>query len=194
MISLFKKTEHTKKTAIHPEYKKLIEYVTTLEGRKLYKFKNLLDMPHDRYNKCTRFSTEVNMRIDSNTLQESLDDCIEYANEGNFTKIIGILHILKEMTNMLISIDTSYRLASCVYFWEDEDLTDYDFEIGDEKIQVFKRVGMSDFFLSEPMKNFLPQMNISEQGLEAYLLQEREFKKILSSQLKKTNAGKEKRI
>lgn len=186
MINLFKKTE-TPHTIIHPDYKKLIEYVTTIEGRKLYKFKNLLDMPHDRYNKCTRFSTEVNMRLDSETLKESLEQIIEFANQGNFTKVMGVVHILMEMTNMLISIDASYRLASCVYFWDNEDLTDYDFEIGDHKISLFKKMRLDDFFLKEPMKNFLPQMSISEQGLEAYLLQEREFKKILSSQLKKMN-------
>ena len=193
MISLFKKTE-TPRTIIHPDYKKLVEHVTTIEGRKLYKFRNLLDMPHDRYNKCTRFSTEVNMRLDSETLKESLTQIIDFANQGNFTKVLGLVHILMEMTNMLISIDASYRLASCVYFWDNEDLTDYDFEIGDHKISLFKKMRLDDFFLKEPMKNFLPQMNISEPGLEAYLVQEKEFKKILSSQLRKMNEKNEKRI
>jgi len=185
-MKIFKKAkEHT---AIHPEYKTLIEFVAVIEGRKLYQFKNLLDMPHDRYNKCTRFSTEFNMRIDSMTLKESLKDCLEYANTGNFTKVIQIITILQEMNNTLLSIDASYRLASCVYFWENESLNDYDFAIGDEKIKMFKEYGFENFFLSKPMSNFLPPMDISLQDLNQYLLQESKYKNLLSSLLKKTNA------
>lgn len=172
-------------TAIHPDYKTLIEKVAKIKGRQLYQFKNLLDMPHDRYNKATRFVTEFDMRIDADILKKSIQDCLKYSNEGNFTKVIGILNLLEEHTNMLISIEASYRLASCIYFWKDENLNDYDFEIGDEKITLFKEMGFDSFFLSKPMNNFIPAMNLSDQDLRGFSQYEKELRKLLSKQLKK---------
>ncbi|MCH7826427.1 MAG: hypothetical protein IIC75_00400 [Bacteroidetes bacterium] len=142
-------------------------------------------MPHDRYNKATRFVTEFDMRIDADILKKSIQDCLKYSNEGNFTKVIGILNLLEEHTNMLISIEASYRLASCIYFWKDENLNDYDFEIGDEKITLFKEMGFDSFFLSKPMNNFIPAMNLSDQDLRGFSQYEKELKKLLNKQLKK---------
>ena len=172
-------------TAIHPDYKTLIQKVTKIKGRQLYQFKNLLDMPHNRYNKATRFVTEFDMRIDADILRKSIQDCLTYSNEGNFTKVIGILNLLEEHTNMLISIEASYRLASCIYFWKDENLDDYDFEIGDEKITLFKEIGFESFFLSKPMNNFIPAINLSVQDLRGFSQYEKEMKKLLNKQLKK---------
>ena len=190
MINLFKKTDQTTKTAIHPEYKTLIQKVKKIKGRQLYQFKNMLDMPHNRYNKCTRFSTEFNMRLDAEILAKSLSDCLKFANEGNFAKVIGIITLLQEHTKMLISIEASYRLASCVYFWEDENLDDYDFEIGDEKIKLFKEMKLESFFLTKPMNNFLAQIDISAQDLNLFSQYEKELKSLLSKQLSEQN-GKE---
>ena len=182
---IFKRTKIN--TAIHPEYKRLIEEVAIFEGRPIYQFKNLLDMPHDRYNKCTRFSTEFNMRLDADILRETIKVCLSSANDGNFTKVIGLLTLLQEHTNMLISVEASYRLASCVYFWEDEDLLDYDFEVGDDKIRKFKKMKLDDFFLSQPMSRFLPQMNISAEDLHHYSVYEKELKRLTLQHLKKKN-------
>lgn len=186
LLKLFKSPRPN--TAIHPVYKKLIEKIATINGRNLFAFKSLLDMPHNRYNKCTRFATEFNMRLDSEILRNSIDSALNAANEGNFTKVIGILTLLDEHTNMLISVEASYRLASCAYFWEDEDLTDYDFEIGDDKIKEFKKVKLDDFFLSEPMNKFLPQMNLSVTDLVRSSQYEKELKEL---HLRTLNATKE---
>lgn len=188
MINLFKKAVK-QKTIIHPDYKRLIEYVTTIEGRKLYKFKELADMPHGRYLYCTRFSTEMNMRLDAQTSQDIDERIMDYFLTEKPTKkdkrvAMDVLSTRMQMTKMLISGEVSYRLASCVYFWKDEDLTEYDFAIGDEKIELFKKVNFDDFFLTEPMKNFFPQTHISVQDLKVFSSQEKEMKKLLTGILK----------
>lgn len=185
--NLFKK-EPQPNTAIHPDTKKLIEKVVTIKkgkfkGRTLYQYKSLLDMQHNRYNSCTRFSTEFSMRLDADILKKSIDSALKFANEGNFTKVIGILHILNAHTQMLISLDASYRLASCVYFWIDENLDDYDFEIGDEKIQLLKKIGFDSFFLAKPMSNFIAQMSLSADDLRVCSQTEKELQSLLSRQL-----------
>lgn len=188
MLKILKKFIGPKiNTAIHPKYKKLVEKIAEIDGRGLYMFKSLLDMPHIRYNHCSRFSTEFNMKLDSEILRESISQLRELLIEPtkkSLTKASEILILLDEHTKMLISIDSSYRLASCVYFWEDEDLNDYDFLIGDEKIELFKKYKFDDFFLSEPMNRFLPQMNLSVNDLHIYSRYEKELQKLLSSTLK----------
>lgn len=191
--NLFKKPPQPN-TAIHPDTKRLIEKVITIKkgkfkGRTLYQYKSLLDMQHKRYNTCTRFSTEFSMRLDADMLNKSLDNALKFANEGNFTKVIGILQILNAHTEMLISLDASYRLASCVYFWKDENLDDYDFEIGDEKINLFKEIGFESFFLSKPMNSFITQMSLSADDLRACSQVEKELQNLRSRQL---NEPKEK--
>lgn len=188
MLKLLRKFIRPKSnTAIHPKYKKLVEKIATVDGKGLYMFKSLLDMPHSRYNHCSRFSTEFNMKLDSDILRESITQLRELLIEPTkkaLTKASEILMLLDEHTKMLISIESSYRLASCVYFWEDEDLNDYDFLIGDHKIELFKKYNFGDFFLSEPMNRFLPAMNLSVNDLHIYSRYEKELGKLLSSTLK----------
>lgn len=188
--------DQTIKTAIHPDYKTLIEKVKVIKGRQLYKFKSLLDMPHNRYNKATRAVTEFDMRLDAQTsieIDKKIIDIID-SDKIKISEIASLVKTRIAMTEMLISIDASYRLASCVYFWKDEDLDDYDFEIGDEKITLFKEIGFESFFLSKPMNNFIPQMNLSAQDLSAFSQYEKELKKLLSKQLKNENGKNEKTI
>lgn len=194
LINLFKKGKPT--TALHKEYKSLIEPVKSFDGRMLYKFKSLLDMPHMRYNNCNRFAEEFNLRLEIDELQKSLETIQDLAFSDQkpdikLKKINTIIDGLLIQTKMSISIDASYRLASCVYFWEDESLEDYDFEIGDAKIELFKKEGFENFFLKKPMNQFLPQMNLSLQDLEVFSRIEKERKKLMQSILKETKEEKE---
>jgi len=195
-LKIWRKKEQPK-TAIHPEYKKLIEKIATIDGRDLFAFKDLLDMPIKRHDKCMRFALEWNMHIDMETLQETHKEIIEDIGMMDCNnmkslkrKIFALLDNLTRMTELTLSAEASYRLASCSYFWIDEDLTDYDFEIGDEKIDLFKKMSFDDFFLSEPMNKFLPRINLSAQDLQLFSLIEKERKKIHSEILTKTKLHK----
>lgn len=167
MFKLFKK-KVGKSTAIHPEYKKLVEKVFTIDGIDFYQFHNLLDMPHKRYNSCTRFATEFNMRIDAKELIDLLEKSMEQLDAGNVTRSIILQNTIAERTKMLISVECSYRLASCVYFTDEENLDEYDLDIGDKKIGLFKKEKLESFFLTEPYNRFLPDLNLSAIDLEAY--------------------------
>ena len=206
MINPYKKNKQLEKeikelkgipnTSIHPQYKRLIQEVREIDGRMLYQFKDLLDMAHNRYNSCMRFTTEVNMKIDADilkaynkTIKETFEKILESSDLGKTRKLSHKGLVLEETItmhlDMLISIESSYRLASCVYFWEDENLDEYDYEIGDEKIRLFKEVGLKSFFLSKPMNNFLPPMTISEDVLIACSQYQKQLGSLLSNQLKK---------
>lgn len=175
-------------TSIHPKYKTLIQEVREIGGRMLYEFKDLLDTPHNRYNNFDRFSLEFKMRLDLETsidLDKKIKANIEKGTQKAILDIYQIADHRIRMAEMTLGLEHSYRLVSCAWFWEDEDLDDYDFEIGDEKIRLFKKEGLESFFLSKSMRKFLPQVNISADVLKACSRYEKEYQSLLTGLLKK---------
>ena len=61
---VIKELKELPNTSIHPKYKTLIQEVKEIKGRKLYEFKDLIDMPSNRYNHFDKFSLEFSMRLD----------------------------------------------------------------------------------------------------------------------------------
>ena len=109
------------------------------------------------------------MRIDRETLIELLDKALEYMDTNQATKTAAILLDIKNRTEFIIETETAYRLASAVFFTLDEDLTTYDFDYNQKKIEKFKQEKLSSFFLSRPMKKLIPQINMSATDIEIYL-------------------------
>ena len=85
----------------------------------------------------------------------------------NFIFLNGV----ENLTSQYIETDTFYRLFTCLFFDLDEDITDYDFDYNESKLEAFKSQPKTAFFFSQPMKRYLPQIDISEQDLEVFLKQ-----------------------
>lgn len=154
-----------KGTALHPDYKKAIEFAFEINGVEYFAFKTLADMPSERYYKSSEFMAELEMRMSRVTLSEYLNKMEELINQGNFGKVAAIVEEMKYRTSMLIETETLYRLASCVFFTLEEDITTYDYDYNDEKIAIFKREKIDSFFLKEPVKRFIPLPTISADDL-----------------------------
>lgn len=154
-----------KGNALHPDYKKLIEFAFDIDGMEYYAFKTLADMPSERYYKASEMITEVDMKITRESLGSYLTKIEELINEGNFGKVGAIVEEIKYRLSMLIETESLYRLASCVFFTLDEDITTYDLDYNDDKISKLKRKKISDFFLMEPVRRFIPLQGISQEDL-----------------------------
>jgi hypothetical protein len=165
----FEITRVRKNTVFHPDYRLKTEFAFNLHGVEYFWFNNLLDMPVKRYQKCSQFISETSLRLSREDIEQYTDVITKALNEGNITRASMMLGELKYQNEMFIEADTFFRLYSCVFFTKDEDLTDYDFEIGDKKIEEFKKGKVEDFFLSEPCKKFLPQLDISTEDLNMFL-------------------------
>ena len=174
------------KTKIHPENKRLIQKAFTLKGVDFYEFKNILDMPKLRFQAESRFLSEFELKISYKELIEALEKSMEWLNKGNITKSIILQNQLIELAKTKIGFESIYRLASCHYFYLDENLDYYDFDIGDEKIKLFKSEKLNSFFLTEPINQFLPGTNISPEDLETYYAYEKRLKSLHSQTLTQT--------
>ena len=156
---------------LHPQVKVLTEFAFDIEGKEYWTFKNMLDMPAPRYQRCMEFIREAEMRITSADLTEFIDLIKGALDKGKVTDAIIFLNGIENLTSQFIETDTFYRLFTCVFFDLDEDVTDYDFDYNEEKIASFKAQPQTSFFFTQPMKKYLPQIDISEEDLAVFLKQ-----------------------
>ena len=158
-------------TCLHPLIKSSTEFAFDIEGKEFYTFKNLLDMPAPRYQRIQEFIREAEMRLTSTDLINYIELIKDALNKGKITDAIIFLGGIENLASQYIETDTFYRLFTCLFFDLEEDITDYDFDYNEEKLALFKSQPMTSFFFSQPMKKYLPQIDISEQDLEVFLKQ-----------------------
>ena len=166
------------KTALHPDYKKSIQFAFTIEGQDYYEFTTLSDMPQERYKKFNDLATQCDWRMSIDDLKELLDLQKKAVNNGKLTDIMEIVNAFEYCLTIYIETDLFMVLFSCLFFTKDEDLTDYDYDIGVIKTELFKKHGIPSFFLMQPVKKYLPLTDISSQDIEVFSKQtsvKREF-------------------
>jgi hypothetical protein len=158
-------------TCLHPEVKTLTEFAFEIDGKEFYTFKTLLDMPAPRYQRIQEFIREAEMRITSKDLTDFITLIKGAIDKGKITDAVIFLNAMENLTSQYIETDTFYRLFTCIFFDLDEDITDYDFDYNEYKIDLFKSQPRVAFFFSQPMKKYLPQIDISQEDLEVFLKQ-----------------------
>ena len=165
-------------TSIRPDYKKLIQFAFEIDGVEFFEFKNIIDMPALRYQAESRFITEMTLGINLKDLKSTIEKSLEFLDKGNITKSIIEQGNILELTKKIIKFDAIYNLAACHYFYKDENLDNYDYDIGEEKIELFKAQSLESFFLNTPIKQFLPDQNLSATDLATYYQYEKELQKL----------------
>ena len=161
-----------KVTAIHPEYKQYVEFAFQIEGRDFYMYKDILNMFPLRLNRCRQFINEAEMRITSKDHLKLIEELKTKIDAGKLGDAYVLANTLEMLSNQFIETDTYYRLFSCLFFDLEEDLTDYDYEYNQDKIDLFKKQPKTAFFLTKPMSDYLPQSNISEEDFTVFLEQQ----------------------
>lgn len=159
----------TNLSCLHPDFKVLTHYAFSIDDKEYHTFANLLDMPAPRYQRIQEFIREAEMRITSKDLTDILGLSKDAIDKGKITDAVIFLNAIENLTSQYIETDTFYRLFTCLFFDLDEDITDYDFDYNEEKLEKFKSQPQTAFFFSQPMKEYLPQIDISEKDLEVFL-------------------------
>jgi hypothetical protein len=182
----FWKKKINRNTVHDPEFAIHIEPAFKFLSTQYYRFKKEVDVPYGRYKWVSTFLYELELRMDLKTLQAYLDK-IKSSLSGEKGKINlsdALTTIAKMESRMALHFDveTAKKLASVIYFDENEDLTSYDREKGKEKIQAWsKDLKVMDFFLTKPMRELLGLSDISEQSLADYINRQLEIIKELTS-------------
>ena len=165
----FSITRPKTKTALHKDNKKLTEFAFEIEGTKFYHFKNYLDMPVLRYSKLNEFIREAELRMTRDDLKEYLESIVSALEQGKIIDVSKFITLIDFRLDSFLELGTYYRLFSCAFFTEDEDLTIYDVDYNDWKIEQFKKEPAHSFFLRSPMKELLPPADLSEEDIKTFL-------------------------
>jgi hypothetical protein len=165
----------------HPDFAANVEKATDekgkpfiVNGKQYYRFVKETNMKWGRYMYLQTFLHEQGLRLDTellggymNLMEKALNGSINKGIElGQCFKIIGQIRSRLELA---FEAETTYRLASVIYFDDTEDLYGYDKSYNDKKIAAWKEAKCVDFFYTRPMSELLGLSDLSPQDLVTYM-------------------------
>jgi hypothetical protein len=160
----------------HPDFVGQIEPAFKVKGRQYYRFIKETNMKWGRYMYLQTFLHEQTLRIDSELLKGYVIT-MKKAINGDLKKgidlslVYKIISQLESRLDLAFESETTYRLASVIYFDDQEDLYGYDKAHNERKIVSWKGAGTLDFFYSRPMSELLALNDLSAEDLQTYMAQ-----------------------
>lgn len=137
--------------------KKLIRPVPGLVvmGEQYYEFENIADIPETRRMEYNSLREEAVMGITREMLIEIFEGIIESNDKGKVSNVGSLAFMAKDMVANITSKEILYKMASLMYFTEDEDLSMYDLDYNNRKIELFKQIKDQSFFFARLLDNGL---------------------------------------
>jgi len=179
----FLKRDKDKTNLYHPNFEDAIEKATNpdtslnlkIKGVQYYRFKKEISMPWGRYMYLQTFLSEQGLRLNVELLKKYMDNLTKILN-GNkgvieLGKAFQIIGQIQSRCALAFEVETTYRLASILYFDDTEDLYTYDKAYNDKKIATWKEAQTLDFFYMMPMTEFLNLSAFSPQDLQTFIEQ-----------------------
>lgn len=157
----------------HEDIKEQIELAFESGGVKYYRFKDEFRMPAGRYKYIYAYLKETELRMTHEKLKEYVDELTKCLDGSK--KVIDIegawkvVFALKGRANLAFEPESVRRLASVCYFDSKEDLSTYDQDHNQKKIDSWIKNKCLDFFLTRPISELFGLTNISVTSLEEYL-------------------------
>lgn len=157
---------------------KLIDEFTISEafeykGEKYYMFKDPVDVTTGRGLYSMTIYEEMMARVDREYLQfhvEAMDKVFSDPSKTNIAALVRLNDNLKERLAFQIHLpEHVYKLASIIFFTEDESPYRYNDHYNKRKIDKWKKdPDMYGFFLQTPLKQLIPSLDMPLQGTQAY--------------------------
>lgn len=147
------------------------------DGIQYYCFEDVMNMPAGRGLSAMAIYQEFEMKCDKEYLELHIRamDLLLAGKDGN----INLQHLmamkeinnnLRERINLAALPDHCFKLASVYFFDADENVMYYDSIHNEKKIAGWKQNPETlSFFLTQPLKNFLPFLNSANHNVETYL-------------------------
>jgi hypothetical protein len=176
---LFKRDPEIK-NIYHKDLEGKIEPAFKANGKQYYRFIKEVEMFWGRYMFMQTFLHEQTLRLESKMLEKYMDSLEKILNGNNkgvieLGKAFQIIGQIKSRCVLAFEVDTTYRLASVIYFDDTEDLWLYDKKYNDSKIATWKEARTVDFFYHQPMKEFLNLSDSLPADLVTYMEQQKEI-------------------
>lgn len=171
---------------LFPGFEYPIEEACKIGGTTYYKFSSEFSIPYQRALMAMTFYTESTMRVDREYLElhtKAVEKILK-SDKIDIYEIKKLNDFLKDRLTWIVDTDLVYKLASVVYFDENESPAKYDFEYNNKKIESWKANStIHDFFLSVPIVELIPYIqdykgNLDEYSKVTQMIKEEEKKKL----------------
>ncbi len=161
-----------KSLLVDEKYKIIPAFV--LGNKQYYQFSNVMDMPTSRGLSAMWIYEEFKMKCDERYLKLHVEATNKILS-GDKGKIdLNILRQINQNLGERLSLaavpDHCYKLASVHFFDAEESIFIYDKAYNDKKIELWKKNPEAlSFFLSQPLKDYLPFSDMQSSTVETYL-------------------------
>lgn len=157
-----------------PDAKHIIVYAFTINERHYFRFDDPLNTPYDRALKCLVYYKELDMNCDRAFIKahtQAFDNALKQPsiNIDTLLELKRLNDQLKQRLELPKEPDLMYKLASVVFFDQNENPTVYEFKYGENKIKAWKKnTTLTDFFLSKPLRELIPYLEHAGENLEQF--------------------------
>ena len=154
-----------------PEQKYMIEEAFEIGGKKYFQFTDIFNLPVERGLMALMVYEETRMKCSVEYLEKHVEATRVVLKSGKIDifKINQYNEQLGERIKLFIDIDLIYKLASVIYFDENEIPSIYDQEYCKKKIEFWKQnKPVADFFLQRPLTELLPYLRNVDIDLNEY--------------------------
>lgn len=178
-----------------PAQKHIIKYAFSIEDKHYFKFDDHLNIPYERGLSCLVYYRELDLNIDRDFLKEHL----EAINKILTSSTIDIFKI-KALNDQLLTRlqlpkdpELMYKLASVVFFDQEESPEVYEWEHGKKKIAFWKEAAsLHDFFLQQPLKALIPYLEYAGENLSTFSRMVQDVNRVHLANLSAFSSGKPK--
>jgi hypothetical protein len=157
-----------------PNSKYVIVYAFSIAERHYFRFDDPLNTPYDRALKCLVYYKELDMNCDRGFIKahtEAFDNAF-LKNKIDINTLLELKQLndqLKQRLALPKEPDLMYKLASVIFFDQNENPTVYEFKYGENKIKAWKKnTSLTDFFLSKPLRELIPYLEHAGINLEQF--------------------------
>ena len=172
LFSILKRLNKPKFVGQALEHK--VKHEFTLGGKKYYAFdEDIFFLPFRRGIVASMFYKELQCGVDREYLiwlSTQIDEVFKIKDSIDLNRVVILNRQLKDRLEFIFEPDLIYKLASVVYFDEDENPYNYSLQHGYEKIEYWKKnEDVKDFFLRQPIKKLIPFFKQDEKNILDYL-------------------------
>lgn len=158
-----------------PDLKDPIEKVFQIDGKQYWKYKDISKVKNQRILVINDFYNELAMGTTRDMLLKHTEaiDKILTSSTIDIYQMKKLNMQLQERLDMIHPTDIIYKIASVIYFTNDENHLDYDDLLGREKVALFKAQDKGNnkmsFFFGTLYKNIIGSTDISDKDLLTYM-------------------------
>ena len=179
------KTEVPNYKAVFPNARHEIKYAFSLndkEGKEydFYQFENIGNIPCARGFQAITFQQEMNQCVSKEYLDFFVEAAETELNNPTGIRLFELAKLfvqLKERRQALYEFNIAYKLASVIFFHQNENPYISDFLTTNKNADLFREQKMDAFFLSKPIAELIPYISSFNKDLSIYLIQAAEINK-----------------